>query len=109
MSIVCFVGYRQANFYDACTKKGAAKGKSRKKPAYVEVSLDEKGLLNKVANSKSSSDEDNIKVETLTIPDSSPRYHLARDMVSYLKSLSTIPSYHTLLTVVQKLSVYQIS
>ncbi|KAG1797833.1 uncharacterized protein HD556DRAFT_1306422 [Suillus plorans] len=103
MLIVHFVGYRQADFYDARTKKGAAKGKSRKKPAYVEVSSDEEGLLNKVANGKSSSDEDDIEVETPTIPDSSPKYHLARDMVPYLKSLSTVPSYHHLLTVVQKL------
>ncbi|KAG1896099.1 uncharacterized protein F5891DRAFT_1193542 [Suillus fuscotomentosus] len=103
MPIVRFVGYRQADFYDARTKKGAAKGKSRAKPAYVEVSSDEEGLLNKVTNGKSSSDEDDVEVETPTIPESSPKYHLARDMVPYLKSLSTVPSYHCLLTAVQKL------
>ncbi|KAG1819878.1 hypothetical protein EV424DRAFT_1616755 [Suillus variegatus] len=103
MPIVCFVGYRQANFYDARTKKGAAKGKSRTKPAYVEVSSDEEGLLNKVTDGKSSSDEDDVEVETPTIPESSPKYYLARDMVPYLKSLSTVPSYHCLLTAVQKL------
>lgn len=109
MPIVRFVGYRQADFYDARTKKGAAKGKSRAKPAYVEVSSDEEGLLNKVTNGKSSSDEDDVEVETPTIPESSPKYHLARDMVPYLKSLSTVPSYHRLLTAVQKLPVCQIS
>ncbi|KAG1785443.1 uncharacterized protein HD556DRAFT_1450758 [Suillus plorans] len=103
MPIVCFVGYRQADFYDARTKKGAAKGKSRTKPAYVEVSSDEEGLLNKVTDGKSSSDEDDVEVETPTIPESSPKYYLARDMVPYLKSLSTVPSYHCLLTAVQKL------
>ncbi|KAG2048692.1 hypothetical protein BDR06DRAFT_1012741 [Suillus hirtellus] len=71
--------------------------------AVFQKAYDEEGLLNKVTNGKSSSDEDDIKVETLTIPESSPKYHLARDMVPCLKSLSTVPSYHCLLTVVQKL------
>jgi hypothetical protein len=104
MPIVCFVGYRQADFYDAHTKEGAAKGKSRRKPDYVEVSSDEEGLLKKVDDGKSSSDEDDL-VKTPTIADSSPKYHLDRDMVPYLKSLSTVPSYQCLLTAVQKLLV----
>ncbi|KAG1823148.1 hypothetical protein EV424DRAFT_1538642 [Suillus variegatus] len=109
MPIIHFVGYKQANFYDARTKKGAAKGKSRKKPNYVEVSSAKEGLLNKVVNSKSSSDKDEIEMEILTIADSSLKYHLARDMVPYLKSLSTVPSYQYLLTMVQKLLVCLIS
>jgi len=107
MPIVRFVGYRQADFYDTHTKEGAAKGKSRRKPDYVEISLDKEGLLKKVNDGKSSSDEDD-SVETPTIADFSHKYHLDRDIVPYLKSLSTVPSYQCLLTAVQKLPVCQI-
>ncbi|KAG2115300.1 uncharacterized protein F5147DRAFT_758686 [Suillus discolor] len=69
----------------------------------IGAAKDKEGLLNKVADDKSSSDEDEVEVETPTIANSSPKFHLARDMVPYLKSLSTVPSYSCLLTVVQKL------
>ncbi|KAG1719384.1 hypothetical protein EDB19DRAFT_1918981 [Suillus lakei] len=48
----------------------------------------------KIDDGKSSSDEDEDNLDIAPIADSSPQYHVTRDMVSYLKSLSTIPSYH---------------
>ncbi|KAG1866801.1 hypothetical protein F4604DRAFT_1927769 [Suillus subluteus] len=84
--LVRFVGYRQADFYDSHTKKG-----------------DEEQRLKKVDDGKSSSDEDEVDVDTTPIPDSCPKYHLTRDMVGYLKSLSALPSFHHLLAAVEKL------
>ncbi|KAG2739971.1 hypothetical protein P692DRAFT_20754210, partial [Suillus brevipes Sb2] len=101
--IVRFVGYRQADFYDSHGKKGGAAGKSRKKPDYVDVTSDEEQRLKKVDDGKSSSDEDEGVMDTIPIPDSCPKYHLARDIVGYLKSLSTLPSYQRLLAAVEKL------
>ncbi|KAG1752330.1 uncharacterized protein EDB91DRAFT_1243106 [Suillus paluster] len=85
------------------SKKGGARQKSGKKPAYVPVSSDEEDRLKKIDDGKSSSDEDEDDLETAPIADSSPKYHVTRDMVAYLKSLSTIPSYQRLLAAVQKL------
>ena len=79
-----------------------------KKPDYVHVTSDEEDHLKKIDDGKSSSDEDEDNLDIAPIADSSPQYHVTRDMVSYLKSLSTIPSYHHLLAAVQKLPVYHI-
>ncbi|KAG2335305.1 hypothetical protein BDR05DRAFT_954177, partial [Suillus weaverae] len=84
-------------------KKGGAAGKSRKKPDYVDVTSDEEQQLKKVDDGKSSSDEDEGVMDTIPIPDSCPKYHLTRDIVGYLKSLSTLPSYQRLLAAVEKL------
>ncbi|KAG1731149.1 hypothetical protein EDB19DRAFT_1831806 [Suillus lakei] len=84
--IISFVRYRQADFYDAPSKK-----------------QDEEDHLKKIDDGKSSLDEDEDNLDIAPIADSSPQYHVTRDMVSYLKSFSTIPSYHCLLAAVQKL------
>ncbi|KAG1721979.1 uncharacterized protein EDB91DRAFT_1256267 [Suillus paluster] len=55
---------------------------------------DEEDRLKKIDDGKSSSDEDEDNLDITPIADSSPKYHVTRDMVSYLKSLSIIPSYH---------------
>ncbi|KAG1742097.1 hypothetical protein EDB19DRAFT_1827759 [Suillus lakei] len=93
----------QADFYDAPSKKRGARQKSRKKSDYVHVTSDEEDHLKKIDDGKSSSDEDEDNLDIAPIADSSPQYHVTRDMVSYLKSLPTIPSYHRLLAAVQKL------
>ncbi|KAG1751557.1 uncharacterized protein EDB91DRAFT_1243808 [Suillus paluster] len=62
--------------------------------------INEEEHLKKVDDGKSSSDENGVEVETLSMADSSPKYHVARDMVAYLKSLSTVPLYQYLLAAV---------
>jgi hypothetical protein len=79
--IVCFVGYRQADFYDSHGKKGGAAGKSRKKPDYVDVTSDEEQRLKKVDDGKSSSDEDEGIMDTIPIPDSCP------NVISHISTL----------------------
>ncbi|KAG1725094.1 hypothetical protein EDB19DRAFT_1948263 [Suillus lakei] len=78
--IISFVGYRQADFYDAPSKKRCARQKSRKKPDYVHVTSDEEDHLKKIDDGKSLSDEDEDNLDIAPIADSSPQYHVTRDM-----------------------------
>jgi hypothetical protein len=103
--IVRFVGYKEGDFYDSLAKKGDVSKKSRKNRKYVEVSSDEEEVLKKTPQANLSSDEEeDLEHHTPSLSNSCPKFHMGGDTVSYLQSLSNLPSYRHLLATVQKLS-----
>jgi hypothetical protein len=106
--IVRFVGYKEGDFYDSMAKRGDESQKPRKSRKYVEVSSDEDEVLKTAPKANVSSDEEEDLAihasRTPSLSDSCPKFHVDGDTVTYLQSLSTVPSYHRLLATVQKLS-----
>ncbi|KAG1857787.1 hypothetical protein F4604DRAFT_1931277 [Suillus subluteus] len=91
--------------------KGDVSQKSRKSQKYVEVSSDEDEVLKKAPQANLSSDEEEDLAihasHTPSLSNSCPKFHIGGDIVSYLQSLSILPSYRHLLATVQKLSETQ--
>ncbi|KAG1841515.1 hypothetical protein F4604DRAFT_1939441 [Suillus subluteus] len=91
--VVWFVGYKEGDFYDSLAKKGDDK------------------VLKKASQANLSSDkEEDLAIHashTPSLSNSCPKFHIGGDIVSYLQSLSILPSYHCLLATVQKLSETQ--
>jgi hypothetical protein len=106
--IVRFVGYKEGDFYDSLAKRADVSQKSRKSRNFVEVTSDEDQVLKKAAQADLSSDEEEDLAMrhnyTPSLSNSCPKFHMNGDLVSYLQSFSTLPSYHQLLATVQKLS-----
>ncbi|KAG1841753.1 hypothetical protein F4604DRAFT_1939270 [Suillus subluteus] len=89
--VVRFVGYKEGDFYDSLAKKG--------------------DVLKKAPQANLSSDkEEDLAIHASHAPslsNSCPKFHIGGDIVSYLESLSILPSYLHLLATVQKLSETQ--
>ncbi|KAG1858084.1 hypothetical protein F4604DRAFT_1931116 [Suillus subluteus] len=88
--VVRFVGYKEGDFYDSLAKKG------------------DDEVLKKAPQANLSSDkEEDLAIHASHAPslsNSCPKFHIGGDIVSYLQSLSILPSYLHLLATIQKLS-----
>ncbi|KAG1849745.1 hypothetical protein F4604DRAFT_1934773 [Suillus subluteus] len=88
--VVQFVGYKEGDFYDSLAKKG-----------------DDEVLKKAPQANLSSDEEEDLAIHashTPSLSNSCPKFHIGGDIVSYLQSLSILPSYRCLLATVQKLS-----
>ncbi|KAG1822765.1 uncharacterized protein BJ212DRAFT_1477180 [Suillus subaureus] len=91
--VVWFVGYKEGDFYDSLAKQG-----------------DDEVLKKAPQANLSSDEEEDLAIHAShgpSLSNSCPKFHIGGDIVSYLQSLSILPSYRHLLATVQKLSETQ--